>query len=173
MRLFLNICSCICYLLSFYLLFVSDWEDSKAASIVIALWGVGFILQAHSFPSRTFNPENWFKKKWLAVYIVTRTNFFWLWIANWLTDLNLSYCQHYLSWRMKMEKIRILLFRIHKKNWMPKVWLKASLESDLLIIKCRLILSFNWWVTFWVTPKYFQFLNWWIKYTSVFESRLL
>lgn len=63
MRLFLNICSCICYLLSFYLLFVSDWEDSKAASIVIALWGVGFILQAHSFPSRTFNPENWFKKK--------------------------------------------------------------------------------------------------------------
>ena len=63
MRLFLNICSCICYLLSFYLLFVSDWEDSKTASIVIALWGVGFILQAHSFPSRTFNPENWFKKK--------------------------------------------------------------------------------------------------------------
>ncbi|MEK9608302.1 MAG: hypothetical protein VW058_01355, partial [Flavobacteriaceae bacterium] len=60
--LFLNICSCICYLLSFYFLFASNWENSNTAAIVLALWGVGFILQAHSFPSRTFNPENWFKK---------------------------------------------------------------------------------------------------------------
>jgi len=62
MRLFLNICSCICYLLSFYFLFFSNWENSNTAAIVLALWAVGFILQAHTFPSRTFNPENWFKK---------------------------------------------------------------------------------------------------------------
>lgn len=63
MRLFLNICSCISYLLSFYFLFVSNWEDAPFAAIVIAMWGVGFILQAHAFPSRTFNPEQWFEAK--------------------------------------------------------------------------------------------------------------
>ncbi len=62
MRLFLNICSCIWYIFSFYFLFASNWEDSNTAAIVLCLWGIGFILQAHSFPSRTFNPEKWFKR---------------------------------------------------------------------------------------------------------------
>lgn len=63
MRFFLNICSCISYLLSLYFLIVSKWENAPTAAMVMAIWGVGFILQAHGFPSRTFNPENWFKAK--------------------------------------------------------------------------------------------------------------
>ena len=49
MRLFLNICSCICYIFSFYFLFASNWEHSNTAAIVFCLWGIGFILQANSF----------------------------------------------------------------------------------------------------------------------------
>jgi hypothetical protein len=69
MRLFLNICSCICYVVSFYLVFIFDNSESSIffdgidknfSAVVMALWGVGFILQAHSFPSRVFNPEKWF-----------------------------------------------------------------------------------------------------------------
>jgi hypothetical protein len=65
MRLFLNICSCICYVVSFYLVnsessIFFDGIDKNFAAVVMALWGVGFILQAHSFPSRVFNPEKWF-----------------------------------------------------------------------------------------------------------------
>jgi hypothetical protein len=37
-----------------------DGIDKNFAAVVMALWGVGFILQAHSFPSRVFNPEKWF-----------------------------------------------------------------------------------------------------------------
>jgi hypothetical protein len=71
MRLFLNICSCICYILSFYFVFFFESTEStgffkkiepNAVAIVLALWGIGFILQAHSFPSKTFNPEKWFEK---------------------------------------------------------------------------------------------------------------
>ena len=62
MRLFLNICSCICYLLSFFFLFVADWKHAQTAAIVLALWGIGFILQAHAFPSKRFNPEKWFEE---------------------------------------------------------------------------------------------------------------
>jgi hypothetical protein len=36
--------------------------EPNAVAIVLALWGIGFILQAHSFPSKTFNPEKWFEK---------------------------------------------------------------------------------------------------------------
>ncbi|MBT3445114.1 MAG: hypothetical protein HN443_08750 [Flavobacteriaceae bacterium] len=71
MRLFLNICSCICYILSFYFVFFFESTDStgflkkiepNATAIVLALWGIGFILQALSFPSKTLNPEKWFEK---------------------------------------------------------------------------------------------------------------
>jgi len=56
---------------SFYFVFILDNSnsfvyfegiDKNYAAIVMALWGVGFILQAHSFPSRVFNPEKWFNK---------------------------------------------------------------------------------------------------------------
>ncbi|MEK9604585.1 MAG: hypothetical protein VW127_09200 [Flavobacteriaceae bacterium] len=72
MRLFLNICSCICYVVSFYFVFILDNNqpsvffdgiDKNFAAVVMALWGVGFILQAHSFPHRVFDPEKWFEGK--------------------------------------------------------------------------------------------------------------